>query len=290
MSYVNKMNFVSPEPLYEEIKETLRSYFESGAVDDLMFERWTDNCLRKFYNSTYKIEQAALEIRNFQAQLPDNFQALREAWACTNVVHSAQAPNAFYYSKDCRVTNIDDPCHECAEQNLVALPCSPCDKKYIVTHKITNEIIYQFNLSFLLTPGNINAKRHCGNNCANLHASTPYSFDINDCKFLTNFEHGLVYIDYYTNSLMDDGTRLIPDNIRVFEYIKTYIIYKIFEFLYHQATDESLKQIENKLLYYKQLQEEAYIIADIELKKETVYDIARQIKKVKDRYRGFNIR
>jgi len=37
MSYYYKYNFVSPEPIYSIVKEELKSYFDTGAVDDLMF-------------------------------------------------------------------------------------------------------------------------------------------------------------------------------------------------------------------------------------------------------------
>ena len=36
MSYYYKYDFVSPEPLYATVKEELKSYFDTGAVDDLI--------------------------------------------------------------------------------------------------------------------------------------------------------------------------------------------------------------------------------------------------------------
>ena len=79
MSYYYKYNFTSPEIVYSTIKEELKSYFDTGAVDDLMFPTYTDKCLRKLGRTTYKISEEILYIEDFEARLPDNFYAVREA-------------------------------------------------------------------------------------------------------------------------------------------------------------------------------------------------------------------
>jgi len=85
MSYYYKYNFVSPEPVYATVKEELKSYFDTGAIDDLMFPTYLDKCLRKLGRTTYIISETVLHIEDFEARLPDNFFAVREAWLCTDV-------------------------------------------------------------------------------------------------------------------------------------------------------------------------------------------------------------
>ena len=55
MSYYYKYNFTSPEIVYSTVKEELKSYFDTGAVDDLMFPTYLDKCLRKLGRATYVI-------------------------------------------------------------------------------------------------------------------------------------------------------------------------------------------------------------------------------------------
>ena len=85
MSYYYKYNFISPESVYATVKEELKSYFDTGAVDDLLFPTYLDKCLRKLGRSSYVISEDILDISDFQARLPDNFIAVREAWMCTEI-------------------------------------------------------------------------------------------------------------------------------------------------------------------------------------------------------------
>ena len=80
MSYYYKYNFVSPDPIYATVKEELKSYFDTGAVDDLLFPTYLDKCLKKLGRTTYIISEQVLFIEDFEARLPDNFHAVREAW------------------------------------------------------------------------------------------------------------------------------------------------------------------------------------------------------------------
>ena len=97
MSYYYKYNFVSPEPVYSTVKEELKSYFDTGAVDDLLFPTYLDKCLKKLGRTTYVIAEQALYIEDFQARLPDNFVAVREAWMCTEIPqYPYQTANSLY--------------------------------------------------------------------------------------------------------------------------------------------------------------------------------------------------
>jgi hypothetical protein len=51
----------------------------------------------------------------------------------------------------------------------------------------------------------------------------------------------------------------------------------MFETLSNQVNDETFQQIQQKMIYYKQLSEEAFIMADIEIKKQDVYAKQRRI-------------
>lgn len=298
MSTYSNYNYVSAEPLYAEIKETLKSYFDSGAIDDLMFPIWADRCIQKFRRSLFKIEETSLQISNYESALPDDFKFVRELWLCTNVKQYVQSPNAYYYQKDCRVTKVDDKCAPCFDENDKPVPilpcpattCDPCQDNYIVTHKITNHAILSYNFKYLLKPGNISVRSHCASDCSNFNCNSYETFDIRDCKLITNFANGYVHLTYYSDNYNAEQELQIPDNVRMQEYIRLYIMYKIFETLSHQATDESARQIDNKMMYYKQLSDEAYVIADIETKKKDIYSKIKGIVKTKNRYNQFNIR
>lgn len=289
MSYYYKFNFVSPEPIYATVKEELKSYFDTGAVDDLLFPTYLNKCLNKMGRSSYRISEEILDMEDFTARLPDNFYAMREAWLCAEMpLTSYQLPTSFYsqsaksttiqvspYTTNdfCPSNNCTDPCSDDCMPSLVQ-----------VVYKTNNEIARSLRLSYLLKPGNISAKSNCDLEYSNkFNFSIPYasdygSFDIRDNKLVTNFRKGTVYIIFYATDYDENSNQLIPDNYRIREYIEAFLKYKVFETLMNQTHDESFPQIMAKFQFYKKEADEAYILADSELKRETAYEKQRKIK------------
>lgn len=285
MSYYYKYNFVSPDPIFSIIKEELKSYFDTGAIDDLMFPTYLDKCLSKLGKVSYVIVPEILYIEDFEARLPDNFYAVREAWMCTEIpLTSYQSANSFY-SQAASATTIQVspvvsngvPCtnSECTTG------CPDCMPDIVqAVYKTNNEVARSFKKQYLLKPGNITTAENCGvdyNSNLIPYSSSLDSFDIRGNKFTTNFRKGVVHILMYAYDYDEGGSQLIPDDYRVKEYIEAFIKYKMFETLANQINDETFNQIQQKLVYYKQQADEAYILAETEVKKQDAYTKVRRI-------------
>lgn len=308
MSYYFKYDFISPEMIYSTVKEELKSYFDTGAVDDLMFPTYLDKCLRKLGRTTYVISEAPLEIQDFEARLPDNFYAVREAWMCTEIPqYPYQTANSFYSQAATEntiqvspVISNGTPCTaNCPPDNCTCMP-DLIQAVYKTNHQMTRS----YKKSYLLKPGNISAKSKCdvdyteswkftATNPA-LNEFTPGSagydsFDIRDNKFVTNFRNGIVHLIFYAYEFDGSGNQMIPDNFRIREYIEAFIKYKVFETLANQINDETFDQLQKKLGYYKQLSEEAFIMADIEIKKQDVWAKQRRIKQDLNRFNMYEL-
>ena len=309
MSYYYKYNFLSPEPVYSTVKEELKSYFDTGAVDDLLFPTYLDKCLRKLGRSTYVISEVILHIEDFQARLPDNFIAVREAWMATEIPqYPYQSANSFY-SQAASATTIQVspvtvggvPC----TQPECTTGCPSCMPELIqAVYKTNTQTTRSYKKEYLLKPGNISAQANCDvkyTDAWNFATEVPAireftpgsagydSFDIRDNKFVTNFRNGIVHLIFYVTEYDGIGNQLIPDNYRIREYVETFIKYKIFETLSNQLTDETFEQIQKKLGYYKQLSEEAFIMADIEIKKQTPWEKQRRIKNDLNRFNMYEL-
>jgi hypothetical protein len=156
----------------------------------------------------------------------------------------------------------------------------------------------------LLKPGNISARNKCDVDYTDawrftptnplLHEFTPGSagydsFDIRDNKFVTNFRNGIVHLIFYAYEFDGSGNQMVPDNFRIREYIEAFIKYKVFETLANQINDETFDQLQKKLGYYKQLSEEAFIMADIEIKKQDVWAKQRRIKQDLNRFNMYEL-
>ena len=94
---------------------------------------------------------------------------------------------------------------------------------------------------------------------------------------------------FYATEYDGGGNQLIPDNYRVREYIEAFIKYKVFETLTNQTNDETFNQLQTKLAYYKQLSDEAFIMADIEIKKQDVYAKQRRIIQDLNRFNMYEL-
>jgi len=300
MSYYYKYDFVSPEPLYATVKEELKSYFDTGAVDDLLFPTYLDKCLRKMGRTTYKITTEVLFIEDFEARLPDNFHAVREAWMCAAIPGNPYPAASSFYSQAANATTI-----QVAPLTIGGTPCNnpkcqhpSCDGTCMpelvqAVYKTNSEIPRAYRRTYLLKPGNISARKSCNVAYTNswdqynqlalsgrefTPGSSSYdSFDVRDNKFVTNFRRGVVHLVFYSTDYDKIGNQLIPDNYRVREYIESFIKFKVFETLTNQTNDETFNQLQTKLAYHKAVMDEAWIMAEIELKKETAYQKQRRV-------------
>lgn len=299
MSYYYQYNFVSPDPIYAIVQEELKSYFDTGAVDNLLFPTYLDKCLRKLGRATYVISTDILEISNFECRLPDNFHAVREAWMCSEIPQLPYQNANSFYSQASSITSLQlspltvggSPCTNSACSNPSCEgTCLP--EMIQAVYKTNNSIARSFKREYLLAPGNISAKGNC--DVAYTHNFTPGSstidsFDIRDNKFVTNFRNGVVNLVFYATEYDNTGNQLVPDNYRIKEYIEAFLKYKVFETLTNQINDETFNQLHQKLADYKQLSDEAFIMADVEIKKQTAWDKQRRIKQSLNRFQMFEL-
>lgn len=287
MSYYYKYNFISPEPVYATIKEELKSYFDTGSVDDLLFPTYLDKCLRKLGRSSYIISEQILEVEDFEARLPDNFFAVREAWMCAEIpLTPYDSANSFYSQSSSSTIQIAPIINNGQYEDGCNVPENTYDDEIKHVYKTNTQQTRGFKQMFLLKPGNISARKNCSleyTSNFNPHSSLQDSFDIRDNKFVTNFRNGVVYLIFYSTDHDDVGNQLIPDNYRIREYVEAFIKFKVFETLTNQVNDETFNQLQQKMVYYKGLSEEAYILADIEIKKQTSWEKQRRITQDKNR-------
>lgn len=313
MSYFSKYNFISPEPIYAIIKEELKSYFDTGAVDDLLFPVYANKCLEKLGRGMHPIVPVMLFVEDFVARLPDNFYAIREAWYCTWSSGDSYTTGKAFYSQTSDLNTIqvspittggEPTCNNpICEDNTCTGGCMANVVQAV--YKTIEELPGNcFKRSFLLKPGNISLDPRCEYNYnetnalyGNMASASPAvplsgdydSFDIHDNKLVTTFREGLVETLMYVSDFDNIGNQMIPDNFRIREYIEAFIKYKVFETLTNQTNDETFKQLQQKMINHKVMADEAYIMAESEIKKQDAYTKQRRIRKSMNRFDKFEL-
>jgi len=240
MFYEN-LQYISSDSLLAEVKQELKSYFESGAISEILIPTFIDQALRKLRVLALKPEEAVLHFQNYQSELPCDFVLLDRAMMYDHQVEWSTGVSAveghYYKSIDC--TN-----------------CTDCTPKEEVYEEITVASNAGFNLK-LKKPTWIRvyhaSKQYCTEGCQNLSVSSEDVLQIyNNSKVSSTFETGCVYIRYFSRPVDDNGIPMIPEILEVEEYIKSYLKFKFFEMLWHSVMDESVNQIVSKFQYYKQ--------------------------------------
>jgi hypothetical protein len=280
VSYYYKYNFVSPEPIYTQVKEQLKSYFQTGVIDDVLFPKYTEDCLKRLGRSSFKIEENIFKLEDYETRLPDNFEAVRELYLVTPYEQSYQMPNSCYEQATVRVTPERDRCD-------AGDFCAPSEIK--VTYKTTGTVIQRFECSHLLKPGNVHAQENCSLDSYNRYSDSMESFDIRGGKIVTNFPQGTLYMVYYVKDFDENEYQLVPDNQRIQDYLLAELMFRCFENIYNNVSDETLKQIEGKMIYYERKRDEAKVIAEVEIKKQTIEKQISATLSARNRLRKYNI-
>jgi len=287
MAHYYKYNFISPKPVFAIIKEELKSYFDTGAIDDLMFPTYVTKCLRKLSRASLPIDETIIHIEDFQARLPDNFQSAREVWLCSQTEEKLFVdPSSFYSQNESGSSQIVTE----EQDTTTEVELLPIVKN---TGFGVHNLVYR--RMHLLKPGNISAKQQSNlnyNPAAAAYGNSPGSnnmdsFDIRDNKLITRFRNGTIHLVFYSERVDTEQNQLIPDNYRIEEFVEAFIKYKVFEVLTNQINDETYNQMREKVMYYKQLCDEAYIMADIEIKKQTIAKKVRNITRDQNRFNKY---
>jgi len=304
MAHYYKYDFTTPAPIYAIVKEELKSYFDTGIVDDLMFPTYLKKCLDKLSKATLPILEVPLDIEDFSSRLPDNFHAAREVWMCAEIpLPTWKDPNSFYSQSGTCTTQIvpivigGDPCNGTLDCTPLPDTVPPCDTDITeqAVYKTNNLFDRSFKQMYLLKPGNISARQNCSVDYSKnwtSYGQTPGSdridsFDIRDNKIITNFRKGTIHLIFYGDNVDDNNNQMIPDNYRIKEYVEAFIKYKVFEIISNQVNDETFKQVQSKMIYYKGLSDEDFIMAFIEVKKETIEKKVRKIHTDRSRLRKY---
>jgi len=313
MAYFYKYKFISPEPIFAIVKEELKSYFDTGAVDDLLFPVYTNKCLEKLGRSTHPIVPVVLFVEDFVARLPDNFYAIREAWFCSWIGGGTYSDGVAFYSQTANDKTIQVSPVTIGGKEVCTNPlcenddCSGGCQNEIVqaVYKTIRELPRNsYKRNFLLKPGNISLDPSCDyryhdvdsmyGNVSNADVPVPHSascdsFDIQNNKFVTTFRSGIVEILMYASDFDNSGNQMVPDNYRIREYIEAFIKYKVFETLTNQTNDETFNQLQQKMMLYKRMADEAYIMAELEIKKQDIYKKNRRIRKNLKRFDKYEL-
>ncbi len=283
MNYRN-YKYINPETLFAEIKTELSSYFNSGAVNEVMFPTYVNQALRKLKYLSLKPESVVLHFVDYKSNLPEDFCLLDYAitYEFANELSGSVPTTTGYYSKQIECIGRCDS------------SCFPdCDPKYEVFEKITIPSQIGINRIQLTKPAWVRvyygSSEFCESNCPNLTKKSANVITIQDAgKVVSNFSKGCIFMRYFAKPTDDDGTPLIPEQLEIEEYIKSHIKFKLFEQLFNSVVDETFNQIQTKFNFYKS-DSLNKLQAAWSILQPTKQQSADSVARIRGRYKRFDI-
>lgn len=277
MKYEN-INFISTEPLIAEVKQELKSYFESGAISEILIPTFIDQALRKLKVMVLRPEDIICHFVNYKSELPCDFALLDRATIYQSDIQYysgiTSLKGQYYLSTSCE---FGEPCCNDKTEYFEQIWVSTPGYKIIMRQPRWVRVYH-------------GSKSLCTEDCPNLNAPGPDIIQIYENRKLSaSFEEGCVHFRYFARPMDDDGIPLVPEILEVEEYIKSYLKFKFFEMLWHSQIDESVNQIERKFQYYKQDQLAKLQAAFSYLLTKTKQQIADSVVKGRVKFSKYHI-
>ncbi len=263
------VEWVSAEQVYARVQRTLRSYFAAGALTDDMFDEYARDLLEETGQSNLPRQETLLPVVRGTADLPD-YVFLEEVWYCApdrcRTLPFGTLRGVEYLDAQDEIIEQPSPvagCLDCGE----LLPTDVRRMRLVVQNR---EYWADFSRSFPLFPGNVRSQDACLN-CGpqSIHGnrytitgkrkmavSVPGHEDAWS-RAPTGFQpdgfcpQGYVNIVYRDLQKDAEGFVMMPDHVFARNTLFNFLMYRSFEDLWHNASDESQAQVGSKMAFYK---------------------------------------
>lgn len=239
--------FKSSVYIYSKVKRFLKSFDSVNLIDEGEFNTYTKEVLRRLGVGIYKEAKAVVPIKNFKAELPDDFTMLYSAYKCSlftdDIKKEVHKQPGFAYTIDITDEIIDkNGCEiECCESNSRILEKININTTVTIDGTTERGRISFGNIIALRLSPNVN-RDFCVDECENLSSSSILEITINDGYLYTNFDNDHVYMKYYAFPVDEDGNIEIPDIETIEKAIEWYIIYQLMLTFWFNSDVQDIQQ------------------------------------------------
>lgn len=251
--------------IFAEVKNALKSYDESGLIDEITLRMWLRSEIKSFGTNVMVLTDDIIEVKNGKAKLPDDFWALKEAWKYKPSHFrlnsgSLEDLEKFDYWRTRVIQHgfVNDNDGTCNNE---------CTIKEEVHFKGNYANVYYGSPTLLRLTTGFN-KKATTKDCINLPGYVKRQ-DKNEINILgntlqTEFRSGFIYIVYRAIPT-EDGEIIIPETQHdaLYKYLLSFLKLKAMEELWLNNDDPNLG---NKISYLYQQSEDYRSRAHTELK------------------------
>ena len=197
----------------EKVASDMSSFEASGLVDEMKVYGWVVNALKQFGTLFATLQEQVIEVKNYEAQLPDGFIKLNLALKCVPHHYKVEKEDdqlqfsKFWIERHEKTTTWDS-CEDCCEEEF--------EKR--IEEKIyyrDSSVRYYYDKPTILKVVEGVKGKQCMSDSPNLKvkgAEHQISIMKNSRKIQANFESGNIYLKYYGYETDEEGFIIIPES------------------------------------------------------------------------------
>lgn len=237
-----------------DIQSGLKSYFESGLIDEVTLKLHLINELKRFGGNVMDVYPLILEVKNSQTKLPENFFSLYKAtriypkgYSCEDdmTLEPLNFGQTFFRVRKEASTTWDNFSGKFTEGDYTEVT-----ERVFIQNKNVN--IYYGNQTYLQLVQGFD-KSKLDPKCENLNIrQSPYKISIINNTVQTNFSKGFICI-WYQGLRIDEETNdiILPEdpNARLYQFLLYSGQAQVFEMLWKNGDDPD---VQNKLQFFEQ--------------------------------------
>lgn len=221
--YNLELQYVPAEQIINEVKNTMRTYFEAGLIDESHLYPVIKYCLTKMGLKIYPTKQEVLTVENYKTKLPRDFYKVVSAVGCGKFIRTDFAPEGPHV----------------VERDVIEIPVCKSEWDYckdscgnlyeIVQQFPTHTVQYTDVFKLTFTKGDA---PYCMDGCffpGQQHAEV---ITIKNGYIHTGFDSGSIYLEYLTNLKDNHDDFLLPDQETILVWVKNELITEILRILY----------------------------------------------------------
>lgn len=212
--------------LMSSVSSDLGKYADEGMIDDILYIKEARKVNTELGLKLNKEKEVILDVINYKACLPDDFQYLQLALACS--ISYVTVPKIQGVHTEDKVVPLINLCNECGQT-----PCSckvqfkACDGYKYVAQTIGIKTQKYESLELLsLTK---TSYKFCSDYCLNTGFKSPNVMNITGEEATFSFRSGKVYINYLSDMVDDEGNYLVLDHPLLNDYYEYAVKKKILE-------------------------------------------------------------
>lgn len=226
-------NYLPIEFIVSKIKRDLKSFVSVNLIDENDIYENALYIIKKIGNYALKENEARVEISNYSGYLPPDYSTYYDGYLETKNFTGEEV--AILINKIVHTYKSKDV-YECCD------PCKKLDCEETVTLEQYVPNINSSDYYNCLTPLRLSGKSLCSTNSSAKHYDSNKEISIVGNKVKTNFETGVIYIQYYGIPVDEQGVIMVRESEDLLKAVEWYCKYQLFSNLHFDGSVPNLQQ------------------------------------------------